>query len=41
MGAGPRSNCAGDDYSVADMATYPWYGNMVRGAYGTTELLSA
>ena len=32
---------AGDDYTIADMATFPWYGNMVRGAYNAAEFLSA
>jgi GST-like protein len=31
---------AGDDYTIADMATFPWYGNMMRGAYGAAEFLS-
>ncbi|WP_407494770.1 glutathione-dependent disulfide-bond oxidoreductase [Pseudooceanicola sp. MF1-13] len=33
---------AGDDYSIADMATAPWYGRMVTdGAYKAKEFLSA
>jgi GST-like protein len=31
---------AGDDYTIADMAVFPWYGNMLRGAYGAAEFLS-
>jgi GST-like protein len=31
---------AGNDYTIADMATFPWYGNMMRGAYGAGEFLS-
>ena len=31
---------AGDDYTIADMAVFPWYGNMMRGAYGAAEFLS-
>jgi GST-like protein len=32
---------AGDDYTIADMATWPWYGNLVLGqAYGAGEFLS-
>ncbi len=31
---------AGDDYSIADMAIWPWYGNMVLGrAYNAAEFL--
>ncbi len=30
----------GDEYSIADIATWPWYGNLVRGeAYGAGEFL--
>jgi GST-like protein len=30
----------GDDYSIADMATWPWYGNLVLGeAYSAGEFL--
>ena len=30
----------GDEYSIADMATWPWYGNLVLGeAYGAGEFL--
>jgi GST-like protein len=28
------------DYTIADMAAFPWYGNMMRGAYGAAEFLS-
>ncbi|MBC7610362.1 MAG: glutathione-dependent disulfide-bond oxidoreductase [Polaromonas sp.] len=32
---------AGDDYTIADMAVWPWYGNLVKGlAYGAGEFLS-
>jgi GST-like protein len=33
---------AGDDYSIADMAVWPWYGNVARGdAYpGAAEFLN-
>ena len=31
---------AGDDYSIADIAIWPWYGNLVRGAlYDAAEFL--
>ena len=31
---------AGDDYSIADMAVWPWYGNLVKGQlYGAGEFL--
>lgn len=36
-----RPYIAGDDYTVADMAIFPWYGGMVLGrAYGAAEFLS-
>jgi GST-like protein len=32
---------AGNDYTIADMAVWPWYGNLVKGlAYGAGEFLS-
>jgi len=32
---------AGDDYTIADMAIWPWYGGMVRGVmYGAGEFLA-
>ena len=31
---------AGDEYTIADIAAFPWYGNMMRGAYGAAEFLS-
>jgi len=32
---------AGDEYTIADMAIWPWYGNLVRGdLYGAGEFLS-
>jgi GST-like protein len=31
---------AGDDYTIADMAVWPWYGNLAKGlAYGAGEFL--
>lgn len=36
-----RPFIAGEEYSIADMAIYPWYGRMVEGgAYGAGEFLS-
>ena len=32
---------AGDEYTIADIAIWPWYGAMVRNAYGAQEFLSA
>ncbi|MEZ5893403.1 MAG: glutathione-dependent disulfide-bond oxidoreductase [Parvularculaceae bacterium] len=32
---------AGDEYTIADMAIWPWYGSIVREAYGAQEFLSA
>jgi GST-like protein len=32
---------AGSDYTIADMAAFPWYGALVKGwVYGATEFLS-
>jgi GST-like protein len=32
----------GDEYSIADIATWPWYGNLVLGrAYDAAEFLDA
>lgn len=32
---------AGDSYTIADIAVFPWYGNLVKGwAYGAGEFLS-
>jgi GST-like protein len=32
---------AGEDYTIADMAVWPWYGNLVKGTvYGAGEFLS-
>ena len=32
---------AGDDYTIADIANFTWYGNMVGDAYSAQEFLSA
>ncbi len=35
-----RTFLAGDDYTIADMATFPWYGGLVMGVlYGAGEFL--
>ncbi|MET0291456.1 MAG: glutathione-dependent disulfide-bond oxidoreductase, partial [Steroidobacteraceae bacterium] len=32
---------AGDEYTIADMAIWPWYGTLVQGkVYGAAEFLS-
>lgn len=31
---------AGDDYSIADMAIWPWYGGLMREIYGVQKFLS-
>jgi GST-like protein len=31
---------AGGAYSIADMAIFPWYGNIMRNSYGASEFLS-
>lgn len=37
---GEHRYLGGDDYSIADIATWPWYGNLVLGeAYGAAEFL--
>ena len=35
-----RPYVAGDDYSIADMAIYPWYGMLTQNGYGATEYLA-
>ncbi|MEM9030436.1 MAG: glutathione S-transferase C-terminal domain-containing protein, partial [Pseudomonadota bacterium] len=36
-----RPYIAGDAYTIADMAIWPWYGNLVRGTlYGAAEFLA-
>jgi GST-like protein len=31
---------AGDEYTIADIAIWPWYGAMMRSAYSAQEFLS-
>ncbi|MDB4944517.1 MAG: Glutathione S-transferase [Labilithrix sp.] len=39
---GEAKYLAGDEYTIADIATWPWYGALVKGlAYGAAEFLSA
>jgi len=35
-----RPYIAGDDYSIADMAIYPWYGMLTQNGYEATEYLA-
>ena len=35
-----REFIIGDEYTIADMAIHPWYGNMMRTAYDSQEFLS-
>ena len=37
---GKNKYMAGDEYTLADMAFWPWYGSMMRAAYGAQEFLS-
>lgn len=39
--ASPRTNISRADYTIADMAVFPWYGGLVKGwSYGAAEFLS-
>lgn len=35
-----RDYVAGDEYTIADMAIWPWYGMMMKDGYGAQEFLS-
>ncbi len=32
---------AGDEYTIADIAVWPWYGGLLTGVYGAEEFLSS
>jgi len=35
-----RAYLAGDDYTIADMAVWPWYGGLLNGAYNAQIFLN-